>query len=315
MSPIKLGISACLLGAEVRYDGGHSCDRFITGTLGQYLEFVPVCPEAECGLGVPREPMRLEGGPEAPRLLTVRTRQDLTRRLVSWAAAKVEELAQEDPAGFIFKSKSPSCGPARVKIFNDRGGIAGLGAGLFAQACVERFPLLPVTDEVRLHDPEFRENFIERLFFWRRWRELLGQEPDPGGLVAFHTRHKLQFLAHSTEYYRRLGRLVAGGRELGRPEMLAAYQSLALAAFGLKATTKKNVNVLQHLLGYFKKQLSGDDKRELLESIESYGRRETPLIVPVTLINHYVRKYQETYLQGQSYLNPHPLELRLRNHA
>jgi uncharacterized protein YbgA (DUF1722 family)/uncharacterized protein YbbK (DUF523 family) len=315
MSKIRLGLSSCLLGAKVRFDGGHRWDRFITDTLGQYVEFVPVCPEVECGLGVPREPMRLEGVPAAPRLLTVRTRQDLTQRLLTWARRRVAALAQEDLDGFIFKAKSPSSGMARVKVYNDRGVPTNTGVGLFARVFMDHFPLLPVADEGRLHDPETRENFIERIFFHRRWRELLGQQPNLGDLVTFHTRHKLQILAHSPELYRQLGRLVARARELPLPEVLAAYLAMAMAALRLKATVKKNANVLYHLLGYFKKQLTSDEKQEMLEIIDSYRRGEAPLIVPVTLVNHYVRQYREPYLKEQFYLQPHPLELKLRNHA
>ncbi len=315
MSPIKLGISACLVGEKVSYDGGHRWDRFVTDTLGRHLEFVPVCPEAECALGVPREPMRLVGGPEAPRLLTVRTGQELTERLQTWTGRKLPELASKDLAGFIFKSKSPSCGPARVKLYNDQGRVVGRGAGLFARAFIEQFPLLPVADESQLYDPEIRANFIERLFFWRRWRELLTKKPGLGDLVAFHTRHKYQFLAHSPGHYRQMGQWVARGRELAMPQLLAGYQALALAALRLKATASKNANVLYHLLGYFRKQWSGPEKQEVLEAIDSYRRGEAPLIVPLTLINYYVRQYQEPYLKGQAYLNPDPLELNLRNHA
>jgi uncharacterized protein YbgA (DUF1722 family)/uncharacterized protein YbbK (DUF523 family) len=315
VSKIKLGISSCLLGEKVRYDGGQQRDSFLTDTLGRYVEFVPVCPEVECGLGVPREPMRLVGRPEAPRLVTVRTKQDQTQRLLVWARQRVEELAREELAGFIFKSKSPSSGMARVKVYHERGTPAGTGVGLFARVFMERFPLVPVEDEGRLHDPELRENFIERIFFWQRWREFWGRQPDLGGLVAFHTRHKLQIMAHSPEHYRQMGRLVARARELPRPEVLTSYLALALAALKLKATISKNANVLYHLLGYFKKQLSGDEKQELLEIIDAYRRGEVPLMVPVTLINHYVRKYREPYLQGQFYLQPHPVELKLRNHA
>ncbi len=175
--------------------------------------------------------------------------------------------------------------------------------------------MLPVEDEGRLHDPEIRENFIERIFFHRRWREFLGQQPNLGDLVIFHTRHKLQILAHSTEYYRQMGKLVAGARELARPDLFDVYPTMAMTALKLKATVKKNANVLYHLLGYFKKQLTGDQKQELLEIIDSYRRGEAPLIVPITLVNHYVRQYREPYLQGQFYLQPHPLELKLRNHA
>lgn len=315
MSKIKLGISSCLLGEKVRYDGGQQRDSFITDTLGRYVEFVPVCPEVECGLGVPREPMRLVGRPEAPRLVTVRTKQDQTRRLLVWARRRVEELAREELSGFIFKSKSPSSGMARVKVYNERGALAGSGVGLFARVFMERYPLLPVEDEGRLHDLELRENFIERIFFLQRWREFWGRPPDLGRLVAFHTQHKLQIMAHSNEHYRQMGRLVAGARELPLPEVLASYLALALAALKLKATISKNANVLYHLLGYFKKRLSGDEKQELLDIIDSYRRGEVPLMVPVTLVNHYVRKYQEPYLKEQFYLQPHPLELKLRNHA
>jgi uncharacterized protein YbgA (DUF1722 family)/uncharacterized protein YbbK (DUF523 family) len=315
MSKIKLGLSACLAGEKVRYDGGHRWERFLTDTLGPYVEFVTVCPEVECGLGVPREPMRLVGRPEEPRLLTVRTKQDLTERLLNWAGKRVAELAREDLDGFIFKAKSPSSGRARVKVYNERGVPSATGVGLFARVFMAHFPLLPVEDEGRLHDPEIRENFIERLFFHRRWRELLAKKPDLGDLVAFHTRHKLQIMAHSPEHYRQIGRLVAQGRERPLPELLAAYQDLVLAALRLQATISKNANVLHHLLGYFKKQLSGDQKQELLEIIDYYRKGLVPLIVPVTLINHYVRHYQEPYLREQFYLHPHPLELKLRNHA
>ncbi len=315
MFKIRLGLSSCLLGEKVRYDGGHRWDRFITDTLGQYVEFVPVCPEVECGLGVPREPMRLVGDPAAPRLITRHTQKDLTARLLAWAATRVEALARENLDGFIFKAKSPSSGMARVKVYNEKGTPAGIGVGLFARVFMARFPLLPVEDEGRLHDPEIRENFIERLFFHQRWRELLANKPNRRDLVTFHTRHKLQILAHSPEHYRQLGRLVAQGKETALPELLAAYQALALAALRLKATVKKNANVLYHLLGYFKKQLRSNEKQEMLGVIDSYREGEVPLIVPVTLINHYVRYYQEPYLEEQFYLHPHPLELKLRNHA
>lgn len=315
MALIKVAISSCLVGQKTRYDGGHRWDRFLTDTLGRYLELVPICPEAECGLGVPREPMRLMDHPEAPRLLTVQTGRDLTDRMATWVERKMMHLVSENLAGFIFKSKSPSCGPAKVKLYNEQGEIVGQAAGLFARAFQDYFPLVAVEDEGRLQDPEIRENFIEQLFFWRRWRELRAHNPDLGDLVAFHTRHKYQLLAHSTVHYRLMGQLVARGREVAIPQLLADYEALACAALRLKATLRKNANVLYHLLGYFKKQLNGDDRQELLEAIDSYRRGEAPLIIPITLINHYVRKYQEPYLQGQAYLNPHPLELLLRNHA
>jgi uncharacterized protein YbgA (DUF1722 family)/uncharacterized protein YbbK (DUF523 family) len=317
MQKLRLGISACLLGEPVRFDGGHQWDRFITGTLGKYVEFVPVCPEVECGLGVPREAMRLVGDPEVPRLVTVRTKVDLTERLVTWAQKRVKELEQENLCGFIFKSKSPSSGMERVKVYPEAapGAPVTRGVGLFARIFMERFPLLPVEDEGRLHDPVLRENFIECLFVLQRWRELLTAGPNLGDLVAFHTRHKLLILAHSPTHYRELGRLVARGKEVSVQELYDHYQSRLLEALRLRTTPKKNTNVLQHLMGYFKKDLTPDEKQELREVIDHYHQSYVPLVVPITLINHYVRKYNQPYLQTQFYLHPHPVELQLRNHV
>jgi uncharacterized protein YbgA (DUF1722 family)/uncharacterized protein YbbK (DUF523 family) len=317
MHKIRLGISACLLGQPVRYDGGHKLDRFITDTLGQYVEFVPVCPEVECGLGVPREAMRLVGAVDSPRLLTVRTKIDHTARLTTWARKRVQELEQENLCGFIFKSQSPSSGMERVKVYPEHapGSPVTRGVGLFARLFMEHFPLLPVEDEGRLHDPVLRENFIARIFVFQRWRELLAAQPGVGDLVAFHTRHKLLILSHSPAHYRELGQLVARARELPVPELLEHYQSRLMDSLRLKTTPKKNTNILYHLMGYFKKDLSADEKQELLEIIEHYHKGFVPLIVPVTLINHYVRQYRQPYLQEQFYLHPHPVELALRNHV
>jgi uncharacterized protein YbgA (DUF1722 family)/uncharacterized protein YbbK (DUF523 family) len=317
MAKLRLGISACLLGQPVRFDGGHQQDRFITDTLGKYVEFLPICPEVECGLGVPREAMRLVGDPEAPRLMTVRTRVDLTGRLLAWARQRVQELERENLGGFIFKSKSPSSGMARVKVYPEQppGSPASRGVGMFARVFMEHFPLLPVEDEGRLYDPVLRENFIERIFVLQRWRDLLAAKPNLGGLVAFHTRHKLLILSHSIWHYRELGRLVARASELPIQELYDQYQSRLMDALRLKATPSKNTNVLYHLMGYFKKDLSADEKQELLEIIDYYRQGFVPLVVPVTLINHYVRKYNQPYLKEQFYLYPHPVELQLRNHG
>jgi uncharacterized protein YbgA (DUF1722 family)/uncharacterized protein YbbK (DUF523 family) len=312
---IKIGISACLLGRPVRFDGGHKLDSFLAETLGRLISLAPVCPEAECGLGVPREPMRLTGDPAAPRLVTIHTGTDLTDRMDSWAARRVVELAGENLSGFIFKSRSPSCGLARVKVYSGAGLPVKTGSGLFARVFMARFPLLPVEEEDRLHDPGRRENFIIRIFALKRWRELLAGNKNRGRLVAFHTAHKLLLLAHSESHYRRMGKLVGAAKELGTDELFARYQALFLAALELKSTISKNSNVLFHILGYFKKVSAGDEKQELVEVIDRYHRGQVPLIVPITLINHYVRKYGEPYLGGQHYLNPHPLELKLRNHV
>lgn len=312
---IRLGISSCLLGNPVRYDGGHQHDRFLTDTLGQYVEFVPVCPETECGLGVPRETMRLVGDPDNPRLVTTRSGLDHTERMLAWAGSRVEELGQQELHGFIFKSRSPSSGMERVKVYTEGGGVKKSGIGLFARAFMARFPLLPVEDEGRLHDLELRDNFITRIFACKRWRDFLASSPTPGGLVAFHTAHKLLIMAHSETLYRAMGRLVAHAKEHSHAELLASYGDMLMEALRFKTTVKKNVNVLMHMLGYFKHLLSHDEKQEMLAIIEEYKDEYLPLIVPITMFNHYVRKYQENYLGGQFYLHPHPIELKLRNHA
>jgi len=312
---IRLGISTCLLGENVRYDGGHKRDRFIIETLGQFVEFVPVCPEVECGLPIPRESMHLEGNPDSPRLVTTRSKIDHTERMVKWAEKRVQELEREDLCGFIFKSNSPSSGMERVKVYNEHGMAQKTGVGMFARTFMDHFPLIPVEEDGRLHDIRLRENFIERIFALKRWRELLDHNQNRGKLVAFHTQHKLLILSHSQKHSRILGKLVAEAKNTPAEQLYSQYQMLFMEALCLKTTVKKNINVLQHMMGYFKRQLSADEKRELLETIDQYRNEYVPLIVPVTLIKHYVRKYDQPYLKQQLYLNPHPIELKLRNHA
>ena len=312
---IRLGISTCLLGENVRYDGGHKRDRFIIETLGQFVEFVPVCPEVECGLPIPRESMHLVGNPESPRLVTTRTKIDHTERMVNWARRRVGELERENLCGFVFKSNSPSSGMERVRVYNEKGVPQKTGVGMFARAFMDHFPLIPVEEDGRLHDIRLRENFIERIFALKRWRELLGRNQTRGKLVSFHTQHKLLISSHSPKHASILGKLVAEAKSIPAEELYSQYQTLFTEALRLKTTIKKNINVLQHMMGYFKKQLSTDEKRELLETIELYRNEYVPLIVPVTLLKHYVRKYDQPYLKEQLYLNPHPIELKLRNHA
>lgn len=315
MSTIKLGVSACLLGQPVRYDGQHKLDPFLRDTLGAYVEYVPVCPEFEAGFGVPREAMRLEGDPASPRLVTVQTRVDHTDRMNAWARKRVQELEAEGLCGYIFKSKSPSSGMERVKVYNDKGVAVKAGVGLFAAAFMAHFPLLPVEEEGRLQDPELRENFIERIFALQRWRDMLASGRTMRNLIAFHAAHKYLLLSHGDARYREMGRLVAGGGTLPPGERFPQYETLLLRALALKATRCKHVNVLQHILGYFKKQLDANEKQEMLEIIDQYAQGLVPRIVPLTLLNHYVRKYQEPYLATQVYLRPHPIELQLLNHG
>jgi uncharacterized protein YbgA (DUF1722 family)/uncharacterized protein YbbK (DUF523 family) len=314
MEKIRLGVSTCLLGEAVRYDGGHAHDRYVTETLGHYMDFVPVCPEMEAGFGLPREPVRLVGDPASPRLMTVNTKKDLTDTMTAWARRRVRELEKEDLCGFIFKSKSPSSGMERVKVYTEKGMPVKTGVGFFARAFMEHFPLIPVEEEGRLHDPHLRENFIELIFTLNRWREVLQERLSLGNLVIFHTSNKLLLLSHSQKHYRAMGQLVAHGKEYGVKELYKQYENMLLNAIQMKTTVRKNVNVLQHMMGYFKKQLSPDEKQELLDVILEYRAGMLPLIVPITLFKHYVRKYKENYLSLQTYLQPHPTALKLRNH-
>lgn len=311
---IKIGVSSCLLGEKVRYDGGHKHDRYITDTLGRFFTFVSVCPEVGCGMPIPRESMRLEGDPAAPRLMTNRTRIDKTDQMLAYCQKKIGELADEGLSGFIFKKDSPSSGLFRVKVYRD-GMPTKNGRGLFAAAVADSFPLLPLEEEGRLNDPAIRENFIERVFCYRRWQDFLLDSPDLGRLTLFHTRHKLLILAHSNLIYREMGSLVAHGRELDWQELIKRYEELFMKALSLPATVKKNCNVLMHIMGYFKRDLSSAEKEELLGLINDYHDRLVPLIVPLTLLKHYVAKYRQEYLQQQYYLSPHPAELMLRNHV
>ena len=312
---IKLGISSCLLGEKVRFDGGHKLDRYLTDTLGNYVQYVPVCPEVECGMPIPREALRQVGDPASPRLVTSHTKQDFTDPMVRWARERVQGLEREELCGFIFKANSPSSGMERVRVYDAGGMPHKVGVGLFARIFMEHFPLLPVEEEGRLHDPKLRENFIERIFVYKRWREMLAAGKTLGRLVSFHTRHKLLLLSHSPQNHNEMGKLVANAKKIPPYELFERYQGLLMETLGLKTTVKKQINVLQHMMGYFKEELSPDEKQELLEIIEQYRMGYVPLIVPVTLFNHYVRKYDQPYLKDQHYLRPHPIELQLRNHV
>ena len=313
--PIRLGVSACLLGDHVRYDGGHKRDAFLTDLLGPFVEWVKVCPEVEVGMGTPRESIRLvdEGG--TIRLLTVKTGVDHTASMTAYAAKRVHALDEEDLCGYVLKKDSPSCGMTRVKVYSGNGPGTRTGVGLFAQALVVRFPHLPVEEEGRLTDPRLRDNFIERVFAYRRLRDLFESRWTVGDLVRFHTAHKLVLLAHSTQAYTRLGRLVAGAKGTDRASLRAGYTAGFMDALTAIATPRRHTNVLQHMVGSFKKTLDAASRAELLAAIEDYRLGLVPLIVPITLVRHHVRVHGVEYLAGQVYLAPHPKELMLRNHV
>ncbi|HDP95004.1 MAG TPA: DUF1722 domain-containing protein [Candidatus Aminicenantes bacterium] len=311
----RVGISTCLLGFKVRYDGGHKLDHFLKDTLGKFVEWVPACPEMEAGFGVPREAFRLVGEVDAPRLVTNRTGKDVTERMQAWTRGRLDQLEDESLCGFVFKAKSPSSGMERVKVYNPKGVPVKQGVGIFARAFMDRFPTLPVEEEGRLHDMVLRENFIVRVFAYFRWRDLPANRRNLGGLVDFHSRHKLLFMAHQPTLATELGAMVAHASKRPLDEVLAEYEERFMELLRRRATRKSHTNVLHHVMGYFKKQLKADEKAELLEVIENYHKGLLPLIVPLTLLNHYQRLYPHQYLERQVYLDPGPLELQLRNHV
>jgi uncharacterized protein YbgA (DUF1722 family)/uncharacterized protein YbbK (DUF523 family) len=314
-SAIRVGISSCLLGEEVRFDGGHKRDRFLTDTFGRFVEWVPVCPEVEAGFGTPRESMRLVDHDGHLRLVTNKTAVDLTDRLTRWANHRVEQLGSEDLCGYILKKDSPSCGLERVKVYNVHGTGERRGRGLFAAALHAVYPHLPMEEEGRLADPRLRENFIERVFAYRRLRDLFASSWTMGTLVEFHTAHKLTLMAHSIAAYQALGRLVAGAKRRSRPLVEREYFEGFMTGLATMATPRRHANVLQHMAGYFKDRLDAPSRKELQSTIEDYRLGLIPLIVPITLVRHHVRHLGVSYLAGQAYLEPHPKELMLRNHV
>jgi len=314
-APLRIGVSACLLGREVRHDGGHKRDRFLTDVLGAYVEWVPVCPEVEVGMGVPRPSIRLEQRGDELHLIEPRAAIDHTHAMAQYAARRTRELERLELCGYVLKKDSPSCGMERVKIWHPRGQATRDGRGLFAAALLERFGTLPVEEEGRLCDAALRENFVERIFAYRRLRALFRGRWTTGELVAFHTAHKLLLLAHSEVEYRRLGRLVAAAKKTPRAELRERYEQGFMSGLARIATPRRHTNVLQHMVGHLRDGLDASDREELAALIEDYRRELVPLVVPLALLRHHVRRLEVAYLRGQIYLEPHPKELMLRNHV
>jgi len=312
---IRVGVSTCLLGENVRYDGGHKHDAYVADLLGSYVTFVPVCPEVEMGLGTPREAIRLVRRDGALRLLGRQSGDDHTDAMARYAIRRLADLEKADLSGYILKRGSPSCGMERVHVRDARGFPLPSGRGLFAEALLQRFPLLPVEEEGRLQDAGLRESFVERIFAFRRLTILFGRRWTTGDLVRFHTVHKLTLLAHEPEAYRSLGRIVAAAKGADRADLAARYQERFMAALAKKATRPRHVNVLQHVAGYFKKVLPPPAKADIAAVIDDFRSGLVPLAVPLALLRHYVKVHGVAYLDGQSYLEPHPKELLLRNHA
>jgi uncharacterized protein YbgA (DUF1722 family)/uncharacterized protein YbbK (DUF523 family) len=312
---VRIGVSSCLLGNEVRFDGGHKRNEFLIDILGQFVEFVPVCPEVEIGMGTPRESIALYREGSDIRLLGNKSGADFTAKMKSYAERRTRALERENLSGYVLKKDSPSCGMERVRVYAENGMPSRDGVGMFAAALLRRYPNLPVEEEGRLKDPKLRENFVERVFAYQRLQDFFADRWTVGGLVAFHTAHKLVLLAHSPNAYRELGRYVAEAKKIPRAEFRREYETRFMSALRKLATAARHVNVMQHMLGYFREHLEEVARAELAGVIDDYARGLVPLIVPLTLIRHYVRRFEIEYLAGQVYLNPHPKELMLLNHV
>lgn len=315
--PLRLGISSCLLGQKVRYDGGHKQDRFATDVLGRYVEWVPVCPEVEIGLGIPRPTIRLERDPKGKvRLVMPSSGDDLTDRMAAHAEQRVHRLLALDLCGYVLKKDSPTCGMERVKVYDPNGVPAREGTGVFAEALGRLAPHLPIEEEGRLNDPRLRENFIARIFACRRWKEMAGRGVTRSRLMEFHARHKFLCMARNQAGTRRLGRMLAqAARGESDTDLARRYLDEFSIVMRRPASTRGHTNVLQHLAGYVSDRLDAEDRAELTRAIHDYHRGLLPLVVPITLLRHYVRKFDVTYLTDQAYLSPHPHELMLLNHV
>jgi len=311
-SKITLAISSCLQGQEVRFDSSHKHNRYITDTLGEYFDFQPYCPEVAIGLGIPRPPIRLVKMGDQIRVRGVKDpEQDVTDELKAYSQQVAKECS--DISGYIFKSKSPSCGMERVKVYSEKGQPSNNASGVYAAGIMQAHPSLPVEEEGRLMDAHLRENFIERVYIYHRWQQYQVGGFTASKLVDFHTRHKFIIQAHDETIYRELGRLVANAGKTELTDTADQYLALLMTALKKLATNKTHTNVLQHIMGFIKEDMSADDKQELLEVIDNYRLEKLPLIVPITLMKHYLRRHPNDYISSQYYLEPHPKELMLRN--
>ena len=317
--PLRIGVSSCLLGEEVRFDGQHKRDTFLADQLSRFVSYVPLCPEVEIGLGVPRETIRLLRRGDEVRLVATRSGLDHTDAMRTWAERRVRAIAKEDLDGYVLKKDSPSCGMERVKVWNEAGQAPKEGRGAFAAVLMDALPLLPVEEEGRLRDDPIRENFVERVFAYRRVKELFRARWTLGQLVAFHSREKLLLLAHDPQAYRDLGPIVANAKARPRAEVAEEYATRFMQALQKRASKGRETNVLQHVAGYFKTLASADERAEIGEAIADYRAGLVPLVVPLTLLKHHVRRHAGApgvaWLADQTWLSPHPKELMLRNHV
>lgn len=312
---LRIGLSACLVGREVRFDGGHCRDRQLIDTAARFAEFIPVCPEVEAGLGVPRPTIRLQRDGNLVKLVRPSDGEDLTAQMRTWAEERVAQIAGMNLSGFVLKKDSPSCGMERVRVYDQNGCPAREGRGIFAEVLMKRLPLLPVEEDGRLHDAKIRENFFERAFAYDRLRKLFKDGWTAGDVVRFHSCEKLLLLSHEPKGYAELGRLVAGVKRYDRNEFAERYQRTFMSALAKNASAGRHVNVLEHIAGYFSEKIGTSERAEIVSLLEDYRQGFVPLAVPLALIRHHVSRFRLGYLQTQSYLSPHPKELRLRSHV
>lgn len=314
LNKIEIGISSCLLGLQVRHDGSHKRDRFITDILSEHFDFTPFCPEMAIGLGTPRPAIRLLKQGDSIRLVDSKDSAiDYTDKMNRTSAAYCSQV--DGLSGYILKNKSPSCGMERVNLYNDSNMPHKEGVGLFARQLMDRNPNLPVEEEGRLRDAHVRENFIERVYAYHRWQTMMHQGITINSLMDYHKRHKLMLMAHHEPIYRSLGKLVASTCKDNLDDNAAEYISVFMQAMKKRPTRKKHVNVLQHIMGYLKKHIDSEDKNELLKLFEKYARGEVPLVVPITLLKYHFRKNPKGYINDQFYMRPYPGNLMLRNHV
>jgi uncharacterized protein YbbK (DUF523 family)/uncharacterized protein YbgA (DUF1722 family) len=306
-------ISACLLGQKLRYDGSHARDAYLANALRRYVEWVPVCPETECGFPVPRETMRLRGNPDSPHLYTVETNRDQTEAMRRWAERKLRDFEGAGLCGFVFKSRSPSCGISGVKVFGWNGAAPrACGTGIFALAAQRRFPLLPAADEEGMKDPAVREAFIERLFAAMRWRDFRSDGPTLGGLKEFHGAHELLIRAHDPEAAAAMERMIRGAARMNRLKLFDRYGAAMMSALGTAPSALKNAKVLKTVFRSIKHGVSEEGAFHLLSVIEDYRSGKVPLLVPLALLRHYVERTDDHSLKRQFFFNPYPPELGLR---
>lgn len=310
---MTLAVSACLLGEKRRYDGGHKQFRFLTETLSEFADFVPFCPE-HLAFGTPRPSVRLvtEGGDI--RVRSNKDGTDLTDPLRHHCRTQLQMLEKTAICGIVFKAKSPSCGPGNTKLHLPNGHTEGKTDGLFVELCKERYALLPMEDEGRLQDPWLRENFVMQIFAYDTYETFKRTDPQMKDLVRFHTVNKFLLQAKDEQLYRELGRIVGNQTNAPLADVLIAYEIGFKQAIARKSSTKRHRNVLEHMSGFFKNDLSSEEKRFLHEQIDDYARRIIPLILPLSTIALYARKYDTTYLLDQTFLDPYPKTLALRSH-